>query len=113
MISADGERFAAVPAALADGAQPAVVASLGKSAAGGPVFDRQGGLAGVIAPIAEEPKRLGGVALAGPHGLIDADAIGAFLGGGALTPIANPAPLSLGAIAAQEKTAVAAVMCAK
>ena len=113
VLSADGGRVAAVPAALASGARPAVVASLGKNAAGGPVFDRQGGLAGVVAPIAEEPKRVGGVAVAGPHALIDAEAIGAFLGGGALTPIANPAPLSAGAIAAREKTAVAAVMCGK
>ena len=113
VISADGERFAAVPAALAGEAQPAVVASLGRSAAGGPVFDRQGGLAGVIAPIAEEPKRLGGVALAAPHALIDAEAIGAFLGGGALMPIAVPAPLSAGEIAAREKASVAAVMCGK
>ncbi len=113
VLSADGERLAAVPATLAGGAQSAVVASLGKSAAGAPVFDRQGGLAGIIAPIADEPKRLGGVALAGPHGLIDAEAIGGFLGGGALTPIAATAPLSVGAIAAREKASVAAVLCAK
>ena len=113
VLSAGGERVSAIPAARAGGAEPAVVAALGKSAAGSPVFDRQGGLAGVVAPIAEEPKRVGGVALAGRHGLIDAEAIGAFLGGGTLTPIANPAPLSTGAIAAREKTAVAAVTCAK
>ncbi len=113
VLSADGERVAAIPAALAVGAQPAVVASLGKSAAGGPVFDRQGGLAGVVAPIAAEPKRVGGIALAGPNAMIDAEAIGAFLGGGALTPIAAPIALSVGAIAAREKTAVAAVMCGK
>jgi hypothetical protein len=112
-LSADGERVAAIPAAFVGGAQPAIVASLGKSAAGGPVFDRQGGLAGVVAPIAEEPKRVGGVALAGSHAIIDAEAIGAFLGGGALTPIADPTPLSVGAIAGREKTAVAAVMCGK
>ncbi len=113
VLSADGGRVAAVPAALQGGARTTVVASLGKSAAGGPVFDRQGGLAGLVAPIAEEPKRVGGVALAGPHGLIDAEAVGAFLGGGALTPIAAPTALSAGAIAEREKTAVAAVMCGK
>ena len=113
VLSADGGRVAAVPAALAGGGRATVVASLGKSAAGGPVFDRQGGLAGVVAPITQEPKRVGGVALAGPHGLIDAEAVGAFLGGGALTPIAAPTPLSVGAIAQREKASVAAVMCGK
>ena len=113
MLSADGGRVAGVPAALAGGVRTTVVASLGKSAAGGPVFDRQGGLAGVVAPIAQEPKRVGGVALAGPHGLIDAEAVGAFLGGGALTRIAGPTALSVGAIAQREKASVAAVMCGK
>ncbi len=113
VMSADGPGVAAVPAALASGGQPAVVAALKKNAAGSPAFDRSGGLAGLVAPVAEDPKRVGGVALAAPHALIDAEAVGAFLGGGGLTPIANPAPLSAGAIAQREKTAVAAVMCGK
>ncbi|MGO9418451.1 peptidoglycan-binding domain-containing protein [Roseiarcus sp.] len=113
VLSADGERVAAMSASLAGGARPAVVASLDKSAAGGPVFDRSGGLAGLVAPVTEEPRRVGGVALAAPHPLIDAEAIDAFLGGGTLTPLAAPAPLSAGAIAARKRTAVAAVTCGK
>ena len=50
VLSADGGRVAAIPAALQGGAQTTVVASLGRSAAGGPVFDRQGGLAGWSRP---------------------------------------------------------------
>jgi Putative peptidoglycan binding domain len=113
VLSADGGRIAAVPAALASGGRPIVVASLGAGAGGGPAFDRSGGLAGVVAPIAEEPKRVGGVALAAPHALIEADAVGAFLGGGALAPLDALSPLSAGAIAARERKAVAAVTCGK
>jgi peptidoglycan hydrolase-like protein with peptidoglycan-binding domain len=112
VLSVDGGRVAAVAATLAGGARPAVVASLDKAAPGGPAFDRSGGLAGVVAPIADEPRRVGGVALATAHPLIDADAIGAFLGGGSLAPLAAPASLSMGAIAAERRTSVAAVTCA-
>ena len=75
------------------------------------MFDRLGGLAGLVAPIADAPKRVGAVVLAGPHALIDAEAVGAFLGGGALTPLPTSAPLSAGAIAAKQATAVVAVTC--
>jgi peptidoglycan hydrolase-like protein with peptidoglycan-binding domain len=113
VLSADGARASVVPASPSGDGSRAVVAALEKSASGGPGFDRSGGLAGVVAPIAEEPKRVGGVALAVPHAMIDAEAIGAFLGGGALVPIAAPAPvpLSAGAIAAREKAAIAPVTC--
>ncbi len=65
-------RVSAVSAALSGGGSRAV-AALEKSASGRPAFDRSGGLAGVVAPIAEEPKRVGGVALAVPHAMIDAE----------------------------------------
>jgi hypothetical protein len=112
VLSADGARVSVVSAAPSGGGSQAV-AALEKSASGGPAFDRSGGLAGVVAPIAEEPKRVGGVALAVAHAMIDAEAIGGFLGGGALVPIAarSPAPLSAGAIAERESHAVAAVTC--
>ncbi len=113
VLSADGVRVSVVSAASPGGGGRAVIAALEKSASGAPAFDRLGGLAGVVAPIAEEPRRVGGVALAVPHAIIDADAIGAFLGGGALVPIAAPAPtpLSAGAIAARQKDALAAITC--
>ena len=109
-LSADGARITAVSAARSGDGGP-VVAALERSASGGPVFDRSGGLVGVVAPIVEEPKRVGGVPLAVPHAMVDADAIGGFLGGGALIPIAAPSPLSAGAIAARESQRTVGVTC--
>ena len=112
VLSASGERVAANAATLASDAPPTAIASLEKSASGAPAFDRSGALAGVIAPIADEPKRVAGVALATPHSIIEPQAIGAFLGGGEFTP-APTAPLSAGAIAAREKGSLLAVFCRK
>ena len=76
------------------------------------MFDRSGALVGLVAPIAGEPKRVAGVALAAPHALIAADAVRAFLGGG--EPASESAtPLSAGDIAAREKKALVAVFCQK
>ena len=102
--------MAANAATLASDAPPVAVAPLEKSASGAPAFDRSGALAGLVAPIADEPKRVAGVALAAPHALIEPQAIGAFLGGGEVTPLPSP-PLSAGAIAAREKGALLAVFC--
>ena len=82
------------------------------SAGGAPVFDRRGALVGVVAPIVEEPKRIGDVALTAPHALIAQDAVRAFLGGGESAPL-GAAALSAGAIAAREKDALVAVFCQK
>ena len=82
-----------------------------KSAGGGPVFDRSGALVGLVAPIADEPKRIAGVALAAPHALIAPEAIRAFVGGEPAS--ASAAPLSAGDIAAREKKALVAVFCPK
>jgi hypothetical protein len=113
VLTAGGDGIAANSASPAGAsATPLVVASLEKSARGGPAFDREGGLAGLVAPIADEPKRIAGVALAAPYPLIPPEAIGAFLGGGELTP-EPAAELSAGAIAAREKDAVVAVYCEK
>ena len=113
VLSAAGERIAANSASLmGDKGHPLIVASLEKSAGGGPAFDRQGGLAGLVAPIGGEPKRIGDVALAAPYPLVDAAAIGGFLGGGELTPEPK-APLSAGAIAASRRDSVLAVFCGK
>ncbi len=113
VLSAADDGITANSASLTgDPANPLVVASLEKGARGGAAFDREGGLAGLVAPIADEPKRIAGVVLAAPHPLIAPEAIGAFLGGGELTP-EPAADLSAGAIAAREKDAVVAVYCEK
>ena len=113
VLSAAGDRVAANSASLTgETTHPLVTASLEKSASGGPAFDREGRLAGFVAPIDDEPKRIAGVTLATPHALIVPDAIGAFLGGGGLTP-EPAATLSAGAIAERERGAVVAVSCEK
>lgn len=113
LLTAGGEGIAANSSSPAGAvATPLVLASLEKSARGGPAFDRGGGLAGLVAPIADEPRRIAGVALAAPYPLIPPEAIGAFLGGGELAP-EPAAELSAGAIAAREKNAVVAVYCEK
>ncbi len=112
VLSASGERVAANAATLASDGPPIALASLEKSASGAPAFDRTGALAGLVAPIDEEPKRVAGVALSAPHGLIEPQAIGAFLGGGQLTPLPSP-QLSAGAIAEREKGALLAVSCGR
>jgi peptidoglycan hydrolase-like protein with peptidoglycan-binding domain len=108
-----GPRLAASSASLAgDQARPVVVASVETSAGGGPVFDRQGALVGLVAPIAEEPKRVAGVALAAPHPIIAPEAIRAFLGAGESAP-EGAVTLSAGDIAARERQALLAVYCGK
>jgi hypothetical protein len=106
-----GQRLTASSASVAGGeARPVVTAAVDKSTSGGPVFDRRGALVGLVAPIADEPKRVGGVALAAPHALIAPEAVRAFLGGGEPAS-GSAAPLSAGDIAAREKGALVAVFC--
>jgi hypothetical protein len=113
VLSFAGPRVAASAASLAgDAARPAVVAAVETSAGGGPVFDRRGALVGLIAPIADEPKHIAGVALAAPHAMIAPDAVRAFLGAGESAAVGAP-PLSAGDIAAREKDALVAVFCQK
>ena len=108
-----GERLAASPASFAGGeAQPVVTAAVERSASGGPVFDRSGALVGLLAPIADEPRRVAGLALAAPHILIASEAVRDFIGGG--EPASETAAsLSAGDIAAREKKALLAVFCRK
>ena len=89
----------------------AIVAALAKSASGAPVFDRRGALAGVVASIKDEPRRVGAVAIADPHRLIGVEAISAFLGVPLAAAPAQAAPLSVGEIAAGERGALAEVVC--
>ena len=113
ILEFDGPRLAASAGNFAGGeARPVVIAAVGKSAGGGPAFDRSGALVGVVAPLASEPKRVGGVALAAPHALIAPEAVRAFLGGGEPAP-AGAAALSAGEIAARERHALVAVFCRK
>jgi peptidoglycan hydrolase-like protein with peptidoglycan-binding domain len=108
-----GSRLAASPASFAGGeAGPAVFAAVEASGGGGPVFDRRGALVALIAPFAEEPKRVAGVALAASHAVIASEAIRAFLGTGEAAPAAA-ANLSAGDIAGREKEALVAIFCEK
>jgi hypothetical protein len=113
VLSFAGPHLAASSASVAGGeARLAVIAAVDKTAGGAPTFDRRGALVGLVAPIADEPKRVAGVALAAPHALIAPEAIRAFVGGG--EPVsASAAPLSAGDIAAREKKALVAVFCPK
>jgi putative peptidoglycan binding protein len=108
-----GPRLAATSASIAgDEARPVLTAAVDKSAGGAPVFDRRSALVGLVAPIADEPKRVAGVTLAAPHALIAPEVVRAFLGGG--EPASEGAGLfSAGAIAAGEKGALVAVFCQK
>jgi hypothetical protein len=113
ILGFSGPRLAASPASLAgDEARPIVTAALDKSAGGAPAFDRTGALVGLSAPIAAEPKRVGGVALASPHVLIGQDTLRAFVGD-AQPSSGSSALLSAGDIAAREKTVLVAVFCQK
>jgi peptidoglycan hydrolase-like protein with peptidoglycan-binding domain len=111
VLGFSGPRLAASSASFTGGeAVPVVTAAVDKGASGGPVFDRRGALVGLVAPIAGEPKRVGGLALAAPHPLIAPDALRAFLG--ASEPASEgAASLSAGDIAARERKALVAVFC--
>jgi hypothetical protein len=111
ILGFSGPRLAASSASFAsDEARPIVTAALEKSAGGAPAFDRTGALVGLVAPLAGEPKRVGGLALAAPHMLIAPDALRAFLG--ASEPASEgTASLSAGDIAAREREALVAVFC--
>jgi hypothetical protein len=89
----------------------AIVAALTKSASGAPVFDRQGALAGIVAPIKDEPRRVGAVAIAEPHRLIGAEAAAAFLGVAVAAASPQAGSLSAGEIASGERGALAEVVC--
>ena len=111
VLGFDGSRLAASSASFTGGeAAPVVTAAVDKGASGGPVFDRRGALVGLVAPIAGEPKRVAGLALAAPHALIAPEALRAFLG---LSEPASEgaASLSAGNIAARERKALVAVFC--
>jgi hypothetical protein len=111
ILGFSGPRVAASSASFSGGeAAPVVTAAVDKGASGGPVFDRRGALVGLVAPIAGEPKRVAGLALAALHPLIAPDALRAFLG--ASEPASEgAASLSAGDIATRERKALVAVFC--
>jgi hypothetical protein len=86
-----------------------VVAALGLGARGAPVFDRQGGFAGMIAPLAGAPKKFGGVTLAEPHPLIESAALAVFAGLGESAPAGEP--LGVADIARRMRGAIVGVFC--
>lgn len=90
-----------------------ILAPLPKTGAGGPLFDRDGDLAGIVARGAGEPRRIAGIAAVAPHRAVDAAALRGFL---AIDPPARGAkgpPLSAGQVAAAWRGAVVAIFCAR
>ena len=90
-----------------------ILAPLPKSGAGGPLFDRNGDLAGLVARGAGEPRKIAGIAATAPHRAVDAAALRGFL---ALDPSAatgNRVTLSAGQVAAKWRGAVVAIFCAR
>jgi len=104
------EASAATPTPAGEGRQ-AILAALTKSASGAPVFDRKGALEGLVAPIKDEPKRVAGVALVGPHALIALDAIKSFLGQADAQAPAEAPLLGAGEIAREKRASVVAIVC--
>ena len=90
-----------------------MTAAVDKGASGGPVFDRRGALVGLVAPIAGEPKRVAGVALAAPHRADRARRASRLSRRQRTRLRGSCASLSAGDIAARERKALVAVFCQK
>jgi peptidoglycan hydrolase-like protein with peptidoglycan-binding domain len=100
----------ATPAPAGEGA-PAVIAALDSGAGGAPLFDRQGALAGLVAPLKGAPRRVGAVVLAEPHATIAVETIARFLNLAAAPPPVQKVALDVGEVAAAARGAVARVVC--
>jgi len=111
--AAGKSKLEASPGAVAPSGEGtfAIVAALTRSASGAPVFDRRGALAGVVATIKDEPRRVGAVAIAEPHRLIGPEVISAFLGIPVAAASAPAASLSVSEIAAGERGGLAEIVC--
>jgi peptidoglycan hydrolase-like protein with peptidoglycan-binding domain len=93
--------------------QPLLLAALGASAVGGPVFDRKGALVALIARGAPAPKLVAGVSPLSPHpAIVEAD-IERFLGGVnvATGNSGGVAAVSAGRIAADKRALVVSISC--
>ncbi len=98
---------------LADAAKPLLVASLPQSAAGSPVFDRDGALVAIVARSAASPKTVAGVSPVAPHAVVAAPDIERFLAS-ADVPLAkgtSGGPSAAGKIAVEKRGLVVPIMC--
>jgi hypothetical protein len=88
-----------------------VVAPLQPGAAGAPVFDRSGALAGLVGPMPATPRVVAGVVPPASHPVVPAEALAAELSS---VPQAARAegPLSAGAIAARLRPFLVPIVCA-
>lgn len=101
-----GEPKPVLAVSLAHGAAAGkVIGAFAPSASGAPLFDRQGRLVGFVARVEASPRRAG-VALAAPHAIIPASALGAGASG-------EPgASLTAAEIARLRRNAIVGVFCA-
>jgi peptidoglycan hydrolase-like protein with peptidoglycan-binding domain len=97
------------------GSAATLVAPLQPGAAGGPVFDRAGRLAGLIGAMPEAPRRVAGIVPPARYGLVPAAELTKFLEGAGATLAAAPLgpDRTAGEIAAAAGAAVVAVECAR
>ncbi|MFL5146959.1 MAG: peptidoglycan-binding protein [Microvirga sp.] len=96
------------------GSAATLVAPLQPGAAGGPVFDRAGRLAGLIGAMPEAPRRVAGIVPPARYGLVSATELAKFLEGAGATLAAAPAgpDRTAGEIAAAAGAAVVPIECA-
>jgi Putative peptidoglycan binding domain len=105
---------AASPLAQAAGdGKPLLLASLGASAVGAPIFDRKGALVALVARATPAPRLIGGVSPSAPHPVIVAADIERFLSGAdvAIGKPSDQAASSAGRIAAEKSALVVAITC--
>jgi hypothetical protein len=105
---------AASPLAQAAGdSKPLLLASLGASAVGAPIFDRTGALVALVARATPAPKLIGGVSPSAPHPVIVAADIERFLSGAdvAIGKPSDQAASSAGRIAVEKSALVVAITC--
>ena len=97
------------------GSAATLVAPLQPGAAGGPVFDRAGRLAGLIGAMPEAPRRIAGIVPPARYGLVSATELAKFLEGAGATLAAAPSgpDRTAGEIAAAAGPAVVPIECAR
>jgi hypothetical protein len=111
-----GKDAAALLAAPAEATgKDRIAGPLQPGAAGAPVFDRSGALAGLVGPMPEAPRLIAGVAPPTTYPLVPAAAVAAFLeaAGVAVQRAAAGGAKSAGEIAGAAGAAVAAIECAE
>ena len=97
------------------GSAATLVAPLQPGAAGGPVFDRAGRLAGLIGAMPEAPRRVAGIVPPARYGLVSSTELAKFLEGTGATLAAAPSgpDRTVGEIAAAAGAAVVPIECAR